>query len=85
MINNTMVGLMLILLTIGCLVGIFWITFKMIRNEKKRMRYTPKMKIGDEVYLPSTSSGVTGEVLEINGDKVKIVITCNKSNLYPTK
>ena len=85
MINNTMVGLMLILLTIVCLIGLFWISFKMIRNEKRRMRYTLKMKIGDEVYKPITSGGITGEVLDINGDEVKIVITVNKSDLYPVK
>jgi preprotein translocase subunit YajC len=83
--TNTIAGSVLILLTIVCLIGLFWISFKMIRNEKRRMRYTLKMKIGDEVYKPISSGGITGEVLEINGDKVKIVITCNKSNLYPTK
>jgi preprotein translocase subunit YajC len=83
--TNTIAGSVLILLTIVLLVGIFWITFKMIRNEKRRMRYTLKMKIGDEVYQPISSGGITGEVLEINGDEVKIVITSNKSNLYPTK
>ena len=49
------------------------------------MRYTLKMKIGDEVYKPITSGGITGEVLDINGDEVKIVITVNKSDLYPVK
>ena len=83
--TNTIAGSVLILLTIVLLVGIFWITFKMIRNEKRRMRYTLKMKIGDEVYQPISSGVITGEVLEINGDEVKIVITSNKSNLYPTK
>ena len=83
--TNTITGSVLILLTIVCLIGLFWISFKMIRNEKRRMRYTLKMKIGDEVYQPISSGGITGEVLEINGDEVKIVITSNKSNLYPTK
>jgi preprotein translocase subunit YajC len=83
--TNTIAGIVLILLIIVCLVGLFWITFNVIRNEKRRMRYTSKMKIGDEVYKPITSGGITGEVLEINGDEVKMVITVNKSGLYPVK
>jgi preprotein translocase subunit YajC len=83
--TNTIAGSVLILLTIVCLIGLFWITFNVIRNEKRRMRYTLKMKIGDEVYKPITSGGITGEVLDINGDEVKIVITVNKSDLYPVK
>ena len=83
--TNTIAGSVLILLTIVCLIGLFWITFKMIRNEKRRMRYTLKMKIGDEVYQTITSGGINGEVLDINGDEVKIVITVNKSDLYPVK
>jgi hypothetical protein len=41
------------------------------------------MKSGDKVYFSVASGNVNGEVLEVNGDDVKVVITLNKSRLYP--
>ena len=40
------------------------------------------MKIGDKVYVPAIDF-VTGEILEINGDEIKVVIKSDKSRVYP--
>lgn len=53
---------------------------KLIRNERKRKLFTPKP--GDQVRVPVYEE-YSGEVLEVNGDEVKIVVTTSKNRVYP--
>jgi preprotein translocase subunit YajC len=59
------------------------VIYNTIKAERKRKLFIPGMKSGDKVYFSVASGNVNGEVLEVNGDDVKVVITLNKSRLYP--
>jgi hypothetical protein len=41
------------------------------------------MKVGDKVHFPVDSNTVTGKILEVDGDTVKIVVSVSKSRVYP--
>jgi hypothetical protein len=41
------------------------------------------MKSGDKVYFPVASGSINGEILDVNGDDVKIVVIVSKSRVYP--
>jgi preprotein translocase subunit YajC len=58
------------------------IIYSIIRNERKRKSYEANIKPGDNVYVPVNSNSFTGEVLEVNGDEVKIIVTATKSRVY---
>ena len=57
---------------------------KLIKNERDRKKFNDIMKPGDEVKVP-TVDYIIGEILEVNGDEVKVVIKVNKSIVYPNK
>jgi len=76
--------------TIGwSLLGVFMVVFiikvvyNTIKAERKRKLFTTEMKTGDKVYFPVASGSVRGEILDVNGDNVKIVVTVPKSSVYP--
>jgi preprotein translocase subunit YajC len=56
-----------------------------IKTERKRKVFKLEMKSGDKAYFPVASGGVYGEILEVNEDDVKIVVTIPKSRVYPDK
>ena len=70
------------LLIVGMAVISTFIIIKTIRSERKRKAFLDVMKIGDKVYVPAIDF-VTGEILEINGDEIKVVIKSDKSRVYP--
>lgn len=73
-----------LLLLLGFLISfIVYVAYRTIQNENKRKQYTPTMKQGDNVYFPVASGSVSGEILEVNGDEVKIIVTWHKSRVYP--
>ena len=78
-------NLMLLLLLVFLGSFVIFAIYKTIQNEKKRKQYTPTMKQGDNVYFPVVSGSVSGEILEVNGDEVKIIVTWNKSRVYPNE
>lgn len=57
---------------------------KLIKNERDRKKFNDIMKPGDEVKVP-TVDYIIGEILEVNGDEVKVVIKVPKSIVYPNK
>lgn len=71
------------LLVVFMVVFIIKVVYNTIKAERKRKLFIPGMKSGDKVYFSVASGNVNGEVLEVNGDDVKVVITLNKSRLYP--
>ena len=79
----TACGLMFLSIMIFVCAGIV----SMIKNEMNATKYRKKdMKVGD--YVSYTSNGdraSLAEILEINGDKTKIVIEVWTSRLYPTQ
>jgi preprotein translocase subunit YajC len=54
-----------------------------IRNERKRKSFSTNMKPGDQVRVPVLTDQYSGEVLEVNGDEVKIIVTAPKNRVYP--
>ena len=61
---------------------ICFIIINTIRAEKKRKSFSSVMKPGDKVTV-SVMDRYEGEVLEVNGDEVKIIVTAHKSRVYP--
>ena len=61
------------------------IIVNVIRNERKRKTFSPNMKEGDDVYFSIATNSVNGEVLEVDGDNVKIIVTVSRSSVYPNK
>jgi len=53
-----------------------------IRTERKRKSFSTNMKPGDQVIVP-VMDRYFGEVLEVNGDEVKIIVTAPKNRVYP--
>lgn len=59
--------------------------YNTIKAERKRKKFTSVMKEGDKVYFPVMSGSVNAEVLEINDDMVKVVVSVRKSRVYPNE
>lgn len=59
------------------------ITINLVRNERKRKSFSTNMKPGDQVRVPVLTDQYSGEVLEVNGDEVKIIVTAPKNRVYP--
>ena len=77
----TLVGWVLLLITMVAF--IIKVVYNTIKSERKRKLFTTEMKTGDKVYFPVASGSVRGEILDVNGDNVKIVVTVPKSRVYP--
>ena len=58
------------------------IIINITRNELKRKDYSKVIKPGDQVTVP-VMDRYSGEVLEVNGDEVKILVTAPKNRVYP--
>ena len=56
---------------------------KTIRNERNRRAFASTMKPGDLVKVPVLDDHYVGEVFEVNGDEVKIIVTASKNRVYP--
>lgn len=69
-------------LFIGIIVMFGKIIYNTIVNEKRQSKYLSEMKVNDSVYFPCASGSVNGEILEINDDTVKIVVTVSKKRVY---
>ena len=77
---------LILLLLLGFLLSfVIFAIYRTLQTEKKRKQYTPTMKQGDNVYFPVASGSVNGEILEVNGDEVKIIVTRHKSRVYPNE
>lgn len=77
----TLVGWVLLLITMVAFTT--HAIYKIIKTERKRKLFTTEMKAGDKAYFPVASGSVRGEILDVNGDNVKIVVTVPKSRVYP--
>ncbi len=71
------------ILFIAILCGFVRVVYNTITTERKRKKFTPVMVKGDAVYFPVASGSVNGEILEVDGDTVKIIVTITKSRVYP--
>lgn len=78
----TAIGLVLGLSVLVMVMLVIVFIINAIRNENKRKDYSSVMKEGDEVYI-HVCDYVDGEVIEVNGDDVKILVRTNKSKVYP--
>jgi hypothetical protein len=58
------------------------ITINTVRSERNRKEYSKDIKPGDQVTVP-VMDRYSGEVLEVNGDEVKIIVTAPKNRVYP--
>jgi len=58
------------------------IIVNIVRNERKRKAYVKIIKPGDQVRVPVLNDLYSGEVLEVNDDEVKIVVTAPKNRVY---
>lgn len=72
-----------VLLLVAMIAFIIKVVYNTIKTEKNRKLFNSSMKVEDKVYFPVASGGVRGEILEVNGDDVKIVVTVSKSRVYP--
>jgi uncharacterized membrane protein YvbJ len=75
--------------TIGWLLLLLLLVFmtaniivKTVRNERKRKAFSKVIKPGDQVTVPVMNDQYSGEVLEVNGDEVKIIVTAPKNRVY---
>lgn len=50
-----------------------YIIINTIKSERKRKAFEPDMSVGDAVYFPVSDGSLSGEILEVNNDSVKIV------------
>ena len=73
------------LVIISMLAFIIKVAYNTIKIERKKKLFTPAMKSGDKVYFPVASGSVRGEILNVNDDEVKIVVTVSKSRVYPNE
>ncbi len=65
---------------------VYWtikIIVNTIKSERGRKKFSINMKSGDKVHFPVDSNSVTGEILEVDGDTVKVVVSVSKSRVYP--
>ena len=79
----TVIGWSLLILLIT-----YWtikIIVNTIKNERARKTFSPNMKSGDNVNFSIASNSVNGEILEVDGDNVKIIVTVSRSSVYPNK
>jgi hypothetical protein len=72
--------------TLLIMLMVYWtikIVVNTIKSEKSRKKFSPNVKVGDKVYVPIDSNTVTGDILEVDGDTVKVVVSVSKSRVYP--
>lgn len=77
----TVIGWTLLILLIT-----YWsikIIVNTIKSERGRKKFSPNMKAGDKVYFSVDSNSVTGNILEVDDDIVKVVVSVSKSRVYP--
>ena len=77
----TIIGWSLVIITM--IVFTYIVIRNTIKNERNRKSFSNIMKIGDSVYVPVGDSLINGEILEINGDEVKVIVKVTKSRVYP--
>lgn len=65
-------------------IGTIRFIIKAIKTERKRKSFTNTIKPGDKVMVP-VMDRYYGEVLEVNGDEVKIVVKAPKNRVYPNQ
>lgn len=58
------------------------IIINIVRNERNRRDFYKVIKPGDSVTVPVINDQYSGEVLEVNDDEVKIVVTAPKNRVY---
>lgn len=58
------------------------IIVNIVRNERNRKEFYKVIKPGDSVTVPVINDEYSGEVLEVNDDEVKIVVTAPKNRVY---
>jgi hypothetical protein len=71
------------ILFIGIIYGFIRAVYNTVMSERRRNKFAPIMTKGDTVYFPVASGNVNGEILEVDGDLVKIIVTVTKSRVYP--
>lgn len=76
----TLIGWVVLLLFMSFM--IIRIIVNTVRNERKRKAYSKIIRPGDQVTVP-VMERYSGEVLEVNGDEVKIIVTAPKIRVYP--
>jgi preprotein translocase subunit YajC len=69
-------------LFIGIIAMLSKAIYNTVVNEKRQSKYLSEMKVNDSVYFPCASGSINGEILEINEDTVKIVVTVSKKRVY---
>lgn len=72
---------------LGAVAFAFYIVFTLIKNERKRNKWLPTMKVGDEVHFSTTGSvnAVITDVNPVNDDMVEVKVLISKKSLYPGK
>jgi preprotein translocase subunit YajC len=79
-LTATIGWILLMVLMLGTLV---YIIINTVKSERKRKLFEPDMSVGDAVYFPVAEGSLAGEILEVNKDSVKIVVTITRSRVYP--
>ena len=78
-----MINFTLLVLIAFAIFMVVRILTKTIRNERNRRAFASTMKPGDLVKVPVLDDHYVGEVFEVNGDEVKIIVTASKNRVYP--
>jgi preprotein translocase subunit YajC len=76
-------NLILLVLVLFLVSFIIYVIYRTYKAEQKRKAYNPTMGQGDKVCTPVMSGNVRGEILEVNEDKVKMIIEVPRSRVYP--
>ena len=79
------IGGLIVAMFFGMVIWFIYAVVQMVKNERSASKYREEsMKVGDEVRFSGNQS-FDAEVLEINGDKAKVVVEIFTSRLYPNK
>lgn len=86
---QTSTNIMIFFLCFGFFLMALYIGFMLVKNEIKKKKWLPTMKVGDEVNFSTVNYNVNAVITDLNPtadeDVVEVKVLVNKRSLYPGK
>ena len=84
---QTSTNIMIFFVCFGLFSMAFYVVFMLIKNEIKKKKWLPTMKVGDEVNFSTINNNVNAVITDLNPtsdeDIVEVKVLVSKKSLYP--
>lgn len=80
-------NIMLFIFYIGLISMVGYISFMLVKNEMAKKKWSPTMKVGDDVNFSTLSNSVNAVITDLNPTDdesiVEVTVLVDKGSLYP--